>query len=119
LYGDNGVPAAAPSRLGLTNKESPKIGRQLTGSDILNLQKQNKGALKACYERALKRDDSLAEIKAEVTVAIGDSGVVKSVNIQKVNDPSLVQCLVQNIKRWGFPAVGGQTISFPILFRGS
>ena len=91
----------------------------ITAGELRALQRQHKGALKACYERALKRDDSLTELKAEVEVSIGDTGVVRSVRIRAGNNPNLVDCIRRSIKRWAFPSVGAQVFSFPIVFRGT
>jgi hypothetical protein len=87
--------------------------------ELLALQRRNKAALKACYERALKRDQTLTELKAEVTVSIGDTGVVRNVKIRAGDNHDLVACIKRSIRRWAFPAVGAQTFAFPIIFRGS
>ena len=91
----------------------------LTFKEVLALQRQHRGALRTCYERALKRDDSLTDIKADVEVSIGDSGVVRAVNVTAGNNPELINCIRQRIKGWAFPAIGAQSFSFPIIFRGS
>ncbi|MFH1132516.1 MAG: hypothetical protein V1754_14360, partial [Pseudomonadota bacterium] len=74
----------------------------------------------ACWQRALKRDDSLTELRGEVEIEVSSSGAVKSVKIEAGNNPDLIGCLKRNISRWVFPAQGPQpVISSPLLFRGN
>lgn len=93
--------------------------RRINASEITSMQKRYKKNLKACYERALKRDESLTELKAEITVNIGDSGIVRVVQVQAGESMELTSCLKRIIRRWVFPPVGAQTFGFPIIFRGS
>ena len=93
--------------------------RRISASEIGTLQRRYKKALKACYERALLRDNSLTEVKAEIEVTIGDSGTVKNVKVGEVGSRELQICLSRVVKRWAFPAAGEQTVVFPIIFRGS
>jgi hypothetical protein len=119
LYGDKDNPnreapeASAPRRA----KSGPR--RRINANELMSLQRKHRASLKACYERALKRDQSLTEVKAEVEVSIGDSGIVRAVHIAAGNNPDLISCIQRSIKRWAFPSVGAQTFSFPIIFRGS
>ena len=59
------------------------------------------------------------EVKAEVQVTIGDSGMVKRVRVTNVDSRELKVCLSRVVNRWPFPAVGEQTVAFPFIFRGS
>jgi hypothetical protein len=106
-----GVPSAAPRASG------PR--RQITGAEVLAIQKKHRSILTACYERALKRDDSLTEVKADVTVTIGDNGAVREVTIQGISDPTLHSCLRTSILHWRFDPIGEQSFKFPIVFRRS
>jgi hypothetical protein len=83
------------------------------------MQRKHRSALTACYDRALKRDESMAELKADVTVTIDNRGLVKNVVIQGVRDDELVACMRKNIRFWVFEPVGEQTFRFPIIFRGT
>ncbi|MCC6746394.1 MAG: zinc-ribbon domain-containing protein [Deltaproteobacteria bacterium] len=120
LYGtggdDPGVPSAG-SAGGVARGHVP--ARRITPTEVANVQKNNRSSLKACYERALKRDNTLAEVKADVEVSIGDTGTVRSVKITGVNSPELDTCLSRSIRRWAFPSVGRQEFVFSINFRGS
>jgi predicted Zn finger-like uncharacterized protein len=121
LYKDKGNPSAAAPTGKAAAKPSARrvISRRITPDELLTIQRRHGTELKACYERALKRDDSLTELKAEVTVTIGDTGVVRSVSVRAGNNPDLVACVKRSVKRWTFPAVGAQTFGFPIIFRGT
>ena len=118
LYGKGGASPELPTpALGPKKHSGPR--RLISENDILNMQRKHRPALTACYDRALKRDDSLAEMKAEVTVTIDDRGLVKSVTIMGVRDEELATCLRKNIRYWAFEPHGEQTFRFPIIFRGS
>ena len=114
-----GGPAEIPSNIPTMKKKARGPSRRISASEIGNLQRRHKKALKACYERALKRDNSLTEVKAEIEVSIGDSGTVTQVSVTKVDSRELQICLSRVVKRWPFPAAGAQTVVFPIIFRGS
>jgi hypothetical protein len=90
--------------------------RQVRPSELLALQRRHKGALKTCYQHALARDPSF-NLVLQLTVVIGESGVVKEVKVQPSSP--LSRCVVRSVRRWVFPAVGEQTLDFPIIFRGS
>ena len=124
LYGGGasagtGGPAELPSAIPTLRKKKRAPARRISASEIGNLQRRNKKALKACYERALKRDNTLTEVKAEIEVSIGDSGIVTQVKVGQTNSRELQICLSRVVKRWPFPAAGAQTVVFPIIFRGS
>jgi len=81
----------------------------------------NGGArLKACYQRALVRDDSLVNGHLTVQVAVAASGRVQRVHISgpaafRVLDP----CLHSTVSRWTFPtAAAPYTAEFMLAFRG-
>lgn len=96
--------------------------RNISGNEIGRLQRVNHAALKACYQRSLKRDDSLKEIKAVIQINVVPSGIVRSVSISGVSDFQLRTCLQRNVKRWTFKPLGGsetKTIEFSMSFRGS
>jgi hypothetical protein len=119
LYGEGGaggkvVPAAGK---GARRRQAPM--RPISSVELGRVQSANERSLKACYERALKRDPSLANARADVQVQIGDSGIVQTVEISGVDSIDLKSCLMRSVKRWVFPAAGAQAISFPLIFRGS
>lgn len=102
-----------------SKRKKRKKGRDISRTELANVYKRHAAPLQACYNRALKRDDSLTELKAHVELTVGGSGIVKRVKLD-AGDPMLTSCLKRNIKRWAFKPVGGEaTISFPLIFRGS
>jgi predicted Zn finger-like uncharacterized protein len=118
LYKKEGPASKAPRAVSHVRRHTGPM-RRITANELLSLQRAHRATLKACYERALKRDDTLSELKAEVEVSIGDSGIVRAVRVRAGNNPDLISCIKRSIRRWAFPAVGAQSFSFPIIFRGS
>lgn len=119
LYGKGETKAAAPPAVEAPARQAAGPRRQISSNDILAMQRKHRPALTACYDRALKRDESLAELKADVTVTIDNRGLVKSVDFQGVRDEELAACMRKNIRHWVFEPVGEQTFRFPIIFRGT
>jgi hypothetical protein len=119
LYNDSQGPSPGASTAPSQRKRSRMPTRAVTSDDILGMQRKHKAALKACYEHALKRDESLAQLKADVMVTVDDNGLVKEVKIGGVDNTDLVGCLTKDIRRWAFEPMGEQTFRFPIVFRGS
>lgn len=98
-----------------------------SGPDIKNLDRPQEDAVgmfkrgaKLCYERALKRDPSMAQMtKVEVSITTASSGDVSNIQI---SDPYrsqfLGQCLSFMIKKLPWPTEG-RVWQFPLVFRGS
>ena len=93
--------------------------RMISSAEINRLIAGNRKNLKACHDRALKRDETLTEVKAEVVLNVSDMGRIKKVRIGSVPSKPLKTCLKRVIKRWVFKPCGAQSIKFPIIFRGS
>jgi len=96
--------------------------RTITGAEVHKLQVQNRRAMQACYNRALKRDYTLKELRADVTLNVGLTGRVKAVHFKGVGNSTLKECLKTNFKRWNFRPLGGTSgteVTFPLFFRGS
>ncbi len=115
LYKKQGEKGAPPT----ATPEARGPTRAITEADIAKIQRKNGTMLKACYERALKRDDTLSEVKANVTVSIDDAGRVTSVKVDGIDNVMLVTCLRTSISHWRFDPIGEQSFRFPIIFRGS
>ena len=118
LYGKSSGVGKVP-RSGRRKRVRRGPSRRLRAADLAKVQRQNGRSLKACYERALKRDSSLSNVRIDVQLDIGDSGVVRSITLNGPKSVDLNSCLRRSIRRWVFPAVGAQSISFPLIFRGS
>jgi hypothetical protein len=89
---------------------------------VQTLQLRNKRFIQSCYNRALKRDYSLKDSRADVTLVVGTSGRVKKVRIRGITSQVLLSCLESNLRRWIFRPLGGSKageVTFSLLFRGS
>jgi outer membrane biosynthesis protein TonB len=82
--------------------------------------RENLDAIKACYERALKRDDKLRAGRVDVTVSVGSSGSVQSVSVQAPPGYSLLEpCIRTAVRRWAFPAGPEEyATTFPLILQG-
>ena len=80
------------------------------------------GALRACYERSLKRNPTLAG-KLVLQLSITPAGTVSAVALtsDSLDDPDLASCVRRSVLRWRFPAPegGGIDVSFPFVFQSA
>jgi hypothetical protein len=80
------------------------------------------GALRACYERSLKRNPNLAG-KLVLLLTITSAGTVSGVDLtsESLDDPDLASCVRGSVMRWRFPAPegGGLEVSFPFVFQAA
>jgi predicted Zn finger-like uncharacterized protein len=74
--------------------------------------------VKSCLERQLKRDASVSG-KMYVVARVSPNGKVDKVRVAtpKFNGTFVEECLINEVKRWEFPAFKGETydITFPLL----
>ena len=72
----------------------------------------------ACYERALKRDPSLAGT-VTMAIRIGPAGQVLDSRIESntLEDEQVVGCLVKEAKGWVFQRARNATVVYPFVFR--
>jgi outer membrane biosynthesis protein TonB len=82
--------------------------------------RDNQTGLKTCYERALKRDGRLRTGRLDITVSIGESGTVQSVQVHGSADFMLIEgCIKNAIRHWRFPSNGEEyATSFPLILQG-
>jgi TonB family protein len=79
------------------------------------------GAVKGCYERALKRNPNLSG-KIVLRWTITPSGTVQNVEAENdIGDPEVANCIKQLVSRWRFPAPSGGSVdvSIPFVFQAS
>ena len=80
------------------------------------------GAIKACYERALKRNPNLSG-KVVIHWTITQAGTVSGVDVEQdtLGDAEVASCIKSLIARWRFPAPSGGSVdvSFPFVFQAS
>lgn len=78
------------------------------------------GAIRACYERELKRNPSLAG-KVTIQFTIEERGTVSGVKVtdNTTGDAAVGQCVANAIQRFRFnpgPEGGNVTFSYPFVF---
>ncbi len=109
---------------GRVRKKRPDI---LDGTGELNPQEVAKvvnrriGAIKGCYERALRRDPNL-EGKITVRFTIAGSGKVSSARTTTNElSPDVGNCIISAFKRFRFPQPdgGSLTVEYPFMFTPS
>jgi predicted Zn finger-like uncharacterized protein len=102
-------------------KASSGGGAQITGEDIQRVQHLHKKELQACYDRALKHDNSLTSLKANIQVEVGGTGIVKALRLSAGGvSPEFETCLTKSLRHWTFPSTGADSqVVFPIIFKGS
>jgi TonB family protein len=131
------APAATPSRPSafagldaargeqtpkLTPKAAPAGGDLPAGLDQVEISaviKRNIKAVQGCYQRQLKRDDTVAEGRATIRFRIQSDGRAKDVSMDRRFDGSVLeQCIVNVVERWSFPPFEGDPIpvEFPVIF---
>jgi len=95
-------------------------GPALTAGQLMSVVQNNKSALQRCYETALRAAGGQQQdtIKVTVNVVVGESGTVKSVTTQGNGLGGMNDCLKTSVKRWRFPASGGESeFAFPLVFQ--
>ncbi len=91
----------------------------LEQAEISAVIKRNIKAVQACYQRQLKRDDSVADGRATIRFRIQSDGRAKSVSMDRRFDGTVLQqCIVNTVERWAFPPFDGDPIpvEFPVIF---
>ena len=104
-------------------KVKGKLGKmkgsgKLDGGAIKKVFKKRMKAIRYCYEKALKRNDSLKG-KVKIKFTIGPAGRVTDIKVTKnsTGDGSVGDCIKKKVKSWRFPKPegGSVTVSYPFL----
>jgi predicted Zn finger-like uncharacterized protein len=91
----------------------------LEQAEISAVIKRNIKAVQGCYQRQLKRDDSVADGRATIRFRIQSDGRAKNVSMDRRFDGTVLQqCIVNTVERWAFPPFEGDPIpvEFPVIF---
>ena len=104
-------------------KPSEAFGTGVLDSNaITSVVKRRSGAIKACYEKQLKRNPKLAG-KLKMQFTIQASGRVSAVTVLEdtTGDPAVGSCIKSAMSSWKFPRPdGGEvTVAYPFLFAPS
>jgi outer membrane biosynthesis protein TonB len=129
LRGGAGISGASTGNVGAERKvsgivksEAPAVDGQLDPNIIVKEVRARMSAIKACYERALKRNPNLSG-KVVVRWTITAAGTVSGVDIDQdsLGDSEVTGCIKGLVARWRFPAPSGGSVevSFPFVFQAS
>ncbi|HZS41995.1 MAG TPA: AgmX/PglI C-terminal domain-containing protein [Polyangia bacterium] len=74
--------------------------------------------IRACYERSLKRDPTLAGT-VSLRLRVGDAGQVTGVRVEDstLEDPQVADCLRHEAAGWSFKTGRNATVVYPFVFR--
>ena len=104
---------------GVVKSEAPSVDGSLDPSLVVKEVRTRIGAIKACYERALKRKADLSgRVKMRWTIIA--AGTVSDVEIDEdtMGDAEVASCMKGLVRRWRFPAPSGGSVDvvYPFLF---
>ena len=120
--GNTGAGASEKRVSGVVKSEAPAVDGELDPALVSKEVRARIGAVKACYERALKRNPNLSG-KVKVRWTITAAGTVSGVDIadDSMGDSEVSSCIKQLVARWRFPAPSGGSVEveFPFVFTAS
>ena len=120
--GNTGAGATEKRVSGVVKSEAPAVDGELDPALVSKEVRARIGAVKACYERALKRNPNLSG-KVKVRWTITAAGTVSGVDIadDTMGDSEVSSCIKQLVARWRFPAPsnGSVEVEFPFVFTAS
>jgi hypothetical protein len=107
---------------GVVKSEAPAVDGELDPAMVAKEVRTRLGAIKACYERALKRNPNLSG-KVVIHWTITQAGTVSGVDVETdtLGDAEVASCIKSLVARWRFPAPSGGSVevSFPFVFQAS
>ena len=120
--GTTGVGPGEKRVSGVVKSEAPAVDGELDPSIVSKEVRSRLGAIKACYERALKRNPNLSG-KIVIHWTITAAGTVSGVDVETdtLGDNEVASCIKSLVARWRFPAPSGGSVevSFPFVFQAS
>jgi outer membrane biosynthesis protein TonB len=120
--GGTGSGAGERTVKGAIKTEAPAVDGELDPNMVAKEVRSRLGAIKACYERALKRNPNLSG-KVVIHWTITQAGTVSGVDVEQdtLGDAEVASCIKSLIARWRFPAPSGGSVdvSFPFVFQAS
>lgn len=119
---DTGAGAGERKVTGVVKSEAPAVDGALDPALVSKEVRARIGAVKACYERALKRNPNLSG-KVKVRWTITPAGTVSGIEIEEdsLGDAEVSGCIKGLVARWRFPAPSGGAVDvvFPFVFQAS
>src|SRR5579871_786440 len=120
--GGTGEGKAEKKVSGVVKSEAPAVDGELDPAMVAKEVRTRLGAIKACYERALKRNPNLSG-KVVIHWTITQAGTVSGVDVEQdtLGDAEVASCIKSLVARWRFPAPSGGSVevSFPFVFQAS
>jgi outer membrane biosynthesis protein TonB len=120
--GDTGAGSAEKRVSGIVKSEAPAVDGELDPALVSKEVRTRIGAIKACYERSLKRNPNLSG-KIKVRWTITAAGTVSGVEIEEdsMGDSEVTSCIKGLVGRWRFPAPSGGSVDvvYPFVFQSS
>jgi len=123
---DADLSTTGPTERKVKGSASAGKGDEVGGTGILDAAEVNKvvksrlTAIKMCYEKALKKNPTLAG-KLSVRFTIGTSGRVTSASVSSdtLGDPEVSSCVIDKVKTFAFskPEGGSVEYVFPFVFK--
>ncbi len=120
--GGTGAAASEKKVSGVVKSEAPAVDGELNPAMVAKEVRSRLGAVKACYERALKRNPNLSG-KIVIHWTITQAGTVSGVDVETdtLGDAEVASCIKLLVSHWRFPAPAGGSVevSFPFVFSAS
>ena len=120
--GDTGGVGTERKVTAVVRSEPPAVDGELDPGIVAKEVRARMGAIRGCYERALKRNPGLGG-KIVLRWTITAAGTVTGVDTESdsMGDADVVSCIKALVARWRFPAPQGGTVdvSFPFVFASS
>jgi TonB family protein len=120
--GSTGAGLAEKRVSGVVRSEAPAVDGSLDPSLVSKEVRARLGAIKACYDRALKRNPNLSG-KVKIRWTITAAGTVAAVEIEEdsMGDAEVSSCIRGLVSRWRFPAPSGGSVDvvYPFVFQAS
>ena len=121
--GDKGGEAVAKVKGSVKDSAPAEMDGALDPNVVANEIRRRKGAIIACYERALKRNPNLSG-KVELQFTVSAIGKVTGADIgtDTLHDDEVGSCITSIVRTWRFPPPegGGEVhFSYPFIFQAS
>lgn len=107
-----------PGELRLAMVHAPPPEPETAPVEIESMIKRRAAQIRACYERRLKHDPSLAGT-VSLRLRVGDAGQVTRVTVEEstMPDPLVAECLKREAAGWSFTVGRNATVVYPFVFR--
>jgi hypothetical protein len=109
---------AEPGELHAALVAAPPPQEESAPVEIESMVRRRATQIRACYERRLKRDPSLAGT-VSLRLRVGDAGQVTRVDVEgsTLTDPLVAECLRREAAGWSFTQGRNATVVYPFVFR--